>query len=95
VAVAKRTLIDRRVIAFLLLIFIFFLPLHFHPADETRRIDHECSCYHGVRTQLGSAPSPAILPVAPVVFFLIAAGAEAPARSVIQSDFARAPPVPL
>jgi len=37
-----------------LLLFVFFLPLHFH-LSPTTPIAKECSCLHGTRTQLALA----------------------------------------
>jgi len=78
-----------------LLVFVFFLPLHFHAVDESRQLTHECSCVHGTRTQLGSGPSSAMAAVAPTVFFVVAERVESLVSLTIESDFARAPPVSL
>jgi hypothetical protein len=43
----------RRLVSALALIFVFFLPLHFHPAAGTANVTHECACLHGARTQTG------------------------------------------
>jgi hypothetical protein len=78
-----------------LLVFVFFLPLHFHAVDESRQLTHECSCVHGTRTQLGSAPSSVIAAIAPAVFFVMAERVESLVSLAVESDFARAPPVSL
>jgi hypothetical protein len=42
----------RRAISLTTLLFVFFLPLHFHAATAgAPQITHECSCLHGTRTQ--------------------------------------------
>lgn len=84
-----------RIIGALLLLFVFFLPLHFHAVDESRQLTHECSCVHGTQTQLGSAPSSIVAAVAPAVFFVMAERVESLVSLAVESDFARAPPVSL
>jgi len=47
--------IDRRqrAVGVFLLLAVFFLPLHYHPANATTsQINHQCSCLHGARTQI-------------------------------------------
>jgi hypothetical protein len=40
-------------VGFFLLLAVFFLPLHYHPANATTsQINHQCSCLHGARTQI-------------------------------------------
>jgi len=46
-------------------LFVFFLPLHFHPAAATAQAAKECTCVHGIRAQLG--PAPDIATCAPIV----------------------------
>jgi hypothetical protein len=83
-----------QIIAALVLLFAFFLPLHFHPFDESSQISQECSCYLGGQPQLGSASFPSVLLLfAPNVFFLPISTAEPPVSLEIHSDFARAPPL--
>ena len=85
----------RRLVGAALLLFVVFLPLHFHPVDESHQISHECACIHGTRTQLASTPSSAILAIAPAVFVVTAERVEALISLVVESDSARAPPVSL
>ena len=85
----------RRLVGAALLLFVVFLPLHFHPADESRQISHECNCIHGTRTQLASIPSSAILAIVPAVLFVMAERVESLVSLAVESDFARAPPVSL
>ena len=82
----------RRWIGAVLFLFVFTLPLHFHPATESSRLSQECSCYYGGRTQLGSAPAPVTLVPTYEVVFLVARGAEAPAAVPVESESARGPP---
>lgn len=42
----------RRVLAAVVLLFLFFLPLHFHGHDAAAYTDDECVCIHGTRLQL-------------------------------------------
>jgi hypothetical protein len=46
-----------RIVSILLLLTVFFLPLHFHSLTLTSQVAKECSCFHGVKTQtaLGTA----------------------------------------
>jgi hypothetical protein len=44
----KRT---RCLVSAAVLVFVFFLPLHFH-FSLTSQVAKECSCIHGTRTQL-------------------------------------------
>ena len=82
----------RRWIGAFLFLFVFTLPLHFHPGTESSRLSQECSCYYGGRTQLGSAPAPVTLVPTYEVVFLVARGAETPAAVPVESESARGPP---
>ena len=44
---------SRRVVAAIVLFFVFFLPLHLHFFNSTARVGNECSCYHGTRIHAG------------------------------------------
>lgn len=48
------------VISFLLLIGVFFLPLHYHPLNAAAQITKDCACVHGSRTESGLASASAI-----------------------------------
>jgi hypothetical protein len=56
----------RRAVSVATLLFVFFLPLHFH-FSLTTQVSKECSCVHGTRTKLvphdDSAGTAPILPV--------------------------------
>jgi hypothetical protein len=91
-ALTNKEVAGSRILGALLLLFVCFLPLHFHPADETSQISHECSCYLGLRTQLGSVPSPPALLFAPEVSFITVSRTRALVSLIIESDSARAPP---
>jgi hypothetical protein len=41
-----------RAVGVFLLLAVFFLPLHYHPANATSQINQQCSCLHGARTQI-------------------------------------------
>ena len=49
----------RRFVSAGILLFVFFLPLHFHSVAATAQVAKECSCLHGIRTQAGLSPAPA------------------------------------
>jgi hypothetical protein len=52
----------RRVVSAATLLFVFFLPLHFH-FSFTAQVTKECSCIHGTRMQLAPhADTPAVAP---------------------------------
>jgi hypothetical protein len=47
----------RRAVSALALLFVFFLPFHFHSSIPSQ-MTKECSCLHGARTQLAPTASP-------------------------------------
>jgi len=51
-----------RLVSALALVFVFFLPLHFH-FSLGAQLNKECSCLQGARTQL--APSAAVQTIIP------------------------------
>ncbi len=54
----------QRCVGVLLLLTVFFLLFHFHPATaSTAQINGECTCLHGTRTQIGIAPVMVQLPL--------------------------------
>jgi hypothetical protein len=56
----------RRFIGAGMLLFVFFLPLHFHPFAAKAQVAKECSCVHGNHTDAGLAAAPALwIPVLP------------------------------
>jgi hypothetical protein len=56
----------RRLIGAGMLLFVFFLPLHFHSVAVKAQVTKECSCVHGTRTEAGLAVAPAVwIPVLP------------------------------
>ena len=76
------------------LLFVFFLPLHFH-ISLSSQLSSQCSCVQGARTQLVvHDASPAIVPVAQFAILLEAQSDEwnftAPQR-----PFVRGPPLSL
>ncbi len=76
----KNSLDARRLVGAVVLLFVFFLPLHFHAADESHQL-----------TQASSV----IAAVALAVFFVMAERVESLVSLAVESDFARAPPVSL
>ena len=83
---------SRRGIGVLLLLTVFFLPLHVHSATESSQVSQECSCYYGGRTQLGWAPACVTLVPTYEAVFLVIHRAETPVAVVVESESARAPP---
>ncbi|HSE86173.1 MAG TPA: hypothetical protein VLJ79_08145 [Candidatus Binatia bacterium] len=55
----KNPNLPRRLIGGAMLLFVFFLPLHFHSAAATAQVVKECSCVHGTRIEAGPAPASA------------------------------------
>lgn len=55
----ERSLNSRRLATVVLLLAVFFLPLHSHSFTVTAQLSKECSCVHGNRTQIGLAPAAA------------------------------------
>jgi len=53
----RKTLRSRQVIGALALVFVFFLPLHFHFSIASQ-VSRECSCLQGTRAQLAPTASP-------------------------------------
>jgi hypothetical protein len=82
----------KRCIGAILFLFIFSLPLHFHPSTESLQIGQECACHCGGLQQLGSAPAPAILSVAFEAFFACVDKTRTSVGGIVQSELARAPP---
>jgi hypothetical protein len=59
----------RRVVSVATLLFVFFLPLHFH-FSLTALVAKECICVHGTRTQLAPhADSPTVAPTLQLTVF--------------------------
>jgi hypothetical protein len=83
---------SRRYIGAVLFLFVFTLPLHFHPATESSQISQECGCYYGGRTQLGPMPAPVVLVPASEVVLLVAHTTKTPPAVVAEAASARAPP---
>jgi hypothetical protein len=58
----KKTLKGRQVVSALALVFVFFLPFHFHFSIASQ-VTKECSCLQGTRAQMALTASPlAIVP---------------------------------
>jgi hypothetical protein len=56
----RETIRARRVVSTLALLFVFFLPLHFHTSIPSQ-VTKECSCLQGARTQMAPAASPPMI----------------------------------
>lgn len=48
----------RSCVGFVLLVALFFLPLHFHPVTTTAQVAKECSCFQGSRSEASPAAQP-------------------------------------
>jgi hypothetical protein len=83
---------SRYLVNALLLLTLFFLPLHVHFPAHDSQLSQECSCCCGGRPQLGLAPVLTNLIAIYEVALLVPAGAPAPRRGVTRSESARAPP---
>ena len=83
---------SRYLIAGVLLLAIFFLPLHLHSFTPTTQVSEECSCYYGARTELGSAPTPDVLLLVFQALLLAVSKTELPVEAVVEFESARAPP---
>jgi hypothetical protein len=85
--------VSRRWVNVILLITVFFLPLHFHVATaSSAQINQECSCVHGSRTQLGQIAPPltSVVLVCDFAFLLDSQVAFIPQS--VRSHLSRAPP---
>jgi hypothetical protein len=90
---ADKPLKVRRTVSALALLFVFFLPLHFHFSIASQ-VSKECSCLQGTRTQLAATVSPpAIVPQ-----FRISLVADCPVSVWTEDESAehhvRGPPAP-
>ncbi len=56
----RKTLKGRQVVSALALVFVFFLPFHFHFSIASQ-VTKECSCLQGTRAQLAPTASPLAL----------------------------------
>jgi hypothetical protein len=82
----------RRLVSALALIFVFFLPLHFH-LSLGAQLNKECSCLQGARTQL--APSTVVQTIIPH-FTAVPIASPRPRAwrgGAIRHQHVRAPPV--
>ncbi len=78
-----------------LLLFVFFLPLHFHFASSSQ-LNSQCSCLHGARAQLGLHDDTPIT-TAPTSTFAIPLAAQSDEWNFAtpQGPFVRGPPLSL
>jgi hypothetical protein len=53
----RKTLRSQRIVSALALVFVFFLPLHFH-FSITSQVTKDCSCLQGTRAQLALTANP-------------------------------------
>jgi hypothetical protein len=81
----------RRLASVATLVFVIFLPLHFH-ISPTTPVAKECSCLHGTRTQLALAVHFSHS-AAPVEFNIVASQCESLATQLwFDSQKVRGPP---
>jgi hypothetical protein len=55
----KNPLHLRRFFGAAMVLFVFFVPFHFHHGDAPVQLAKECSCVHGTRIEAGLASAPA------------------------------------
>src|SRR3954447_22418948 len=81
------------VVSFLLLLSVFFLPLHYHPLGASAQITKDCACIHGVRTEVGLGSASA--DCTPVITLLPVTGKiqDSTGYLLVLSAHIRAPPV--
>jgi hypothetical protein len=83
----------RRYVGAGMLLFVFFLPLHFHPVSGSGQVAKECSCVHGTRTQAGLAPAPAVWRPVLLAQSVASESLDWPSNGRFQNHGIRAPPL--
>jgi hypothetical protein len=82
----------RRFFGAAMVLFVFSLPLHFHPVAASVQVAKECSCVQGTRTVASLAPAPAdwipVLAAQPVA----SESLDCPSNIRLQNHAIRAPP---
>ena len=56
-SLVKKSAASNRLMAAILLLAVFSLPLHYHAFTSTAQLSKECGCYQGARIQTGLAPA--------------------------------------
>ena len=77
-----------------LLLFVFFLPLHFH-FSVAAQVSKECSCVHGTRTHLALDDAEPLIAPPPRIGILIAPNTKSAVFHQIRSRNIRGPPATL
>ncbi len=90
--ILNRVLNIHRFISAVVFVFIFFLPLHYHPVTASLEVSQECGCVQVSRTGWGLVPPPVILSPRLEVSFVVPAKTITPVSLVVETEFARAPP---
>ena len=85
-------LLHHRLLVGFFFLFIFFLPLHFHPITSEPELSQECTCAQGTRTQTGLGTRPLILIPSSDVSLVVLDAHEVPSSAHVEFEFARAPP---
>ena len=87
----RAALKKRRLVSAAILVFVFFLPLHFHFSFGSQ-LNKECSCLQGVRTQL--APSADVATIVPQVWIIQFATSHTSVRvsDEAKQQYVRGPP---
>jgi hypothetical protein len=84
----------RRAINLTILLFVFFLPLHFHAITAgAAQITHECSCLHGSRTQVGITAAAGLWATSLSFFLHGSFESQIASHTLISFQSIRAPPV--
>jgi hypothetical protein len=82
----------RRFLSAGILLFVFFLPLHFHFTATTQGSEECACCYYGGRVQMDLPPAATIVGSFALLSLLILPTTEAPVQVTLESELARAPP---
>lgn len=84
----------RRATNLTILLFVFFLPLHFHAVTAgPAQITHECSCLHGTRTQVGITAAAGLWATALLFVLHLSFESQIASQTQISFQSIRAPPV--
>ena len=80
-------------LSFLLLLSVFFLPLHYHPLGTAAQITKDCSCVHGTRTEVGLTSASVGSTLVFTTFRLTGDIQDSTGSLLIASGHIRAPPL--
>ena len=90
----KRSLGVQQLLSAVLLLFVFFLPLHFH-FSAAAQVSKECSCVHGTRTQLALDNAEPQVALTPHISISTPQSTYAVVSHRVRSQYVRGPPATL